>query len=640
MKTSTKKLLLASLLASSLIGYTNTTFADEIDDVIDEEKLSDNTINIGEDYAEVNGLRGTYSNGRWEAAGRSGTYTWPSKDTFKIHGGNSSAKTIGNNYISITLNRTFNLLFDDETYYGNLIGNQIILNGLNLSFGLEGSNPPTYNGTIDGNLFKINGGKFSNYYSTQPDITATNNTVEIAGNADVSNAYLYGGLLGDVDNASGNILKVNGVGYSAKNIYDFDTLNFNLPATTKNGDVALTLTKGSTNFSNRAINAVIAGGTNLTTGDKITLLSNGHGLNLSGTSMNNRFAEGVTLTYDTELNTSNNDVTLTLGPARVEEQTRAFNQGALVSSGEISRGTERLVDTLPIEDFEPGSEESGETSKMIMLSQSFGFFSNAGGGKIKTKTGNGSYVESRSNGFNAGFARILPDPDHASLIVAPVFDYGKSSYDSYLADGTHGHGDTKYFLGGLFIRKVNKNGFYWEGSFRGGKSDVTFSSKDFMMGNQPVNVGYNDSTPAFAGHIRLGMLKRLDKNNLMHIYGSYSHSHVNGMSSTISTGEHYKFDSVDNGTFMLGYRLTTRTSKISRIYTGLAFQYQFNGSSSVNYRGYSTPKAEMKGATGILELGWQIRPNKSNPWSLDINLTGRFGLQKGFAASAGLKKSF
>ena len=298
------------------------------------------------------------------------------------------------------------------------------------------------------------------------------------------------------------------------------------------------------------------------------------------------------------------------------------------------------MDSIRVEDFDPTDEESKENSSLKMISNSWGIFADMNGGKIKTKTGSGSYIQGKNRGFNMGLARMSGTPDNAPFVIAPVFDYGKTTYDSYLSDGTHGHGNAKYFLGGIFLRKMNKNGFYWEGSFRGGKADTNFYSHDFLRGSQRSSVGFDDSTPAFAGHVRIGKLKRLDKNNLMHVYGVYSHSHVNSMSTKLTTGEKYNFDSVDNGTFMLGYRLTTRTSKISQIYTGLAFQYQFNGSTSATYRGYTTPKAEIKGATGILELGWQIRPKKSHPWALDINFTGRIGLQKGITASAGVKKAF
>ncbi|MBR4903750.1 MAG: autotransporter outer membrane beta-barrel domain-containing protein [Selenomonadaceae bacterium] len=669
MKISTKKLLLAGILAGSLISYPNITFAadedeedisdveisedeEDIDTDIDEEesettttatettttpvsssttstgdeldnKLAYNTIEVGENEVEFNGVRVKQGVGQ-------GEYTF----TADSSSGNGN---VAWNKITINGGR-FNLIINGGSYTGSLIGNEFILNGGRLS--LNVNNELSFGGSVRDNVLKINGGDFANSYLTLPNVTATNNTVEISGSPNLSNVYLYGGILGDVDNASGNTLNVNAVGITARNIYDFDNLNFNLPSSTKNGDTALTLTEGSTDISNRTVNAVVAGGTGLTTGDKITLLANGNGLDTSGVSMNSRFAEGVTLTYDTELTPTSNGIELTLGAARVEEQTRALNQGAVVSSGEISNATSQIMDSLKVEDFDPTDEESKANSNLMMISNAWGIFADMNGGKLKTKTGNGSYVKSKSRGMNLGLARVLSDPDSAPFVIAPVIDYGKTNYDSYLADGTHGHGNSKYFLGGLLVRKMNKNGFYWEGSFRGGKADTSFSSNDFFRGSRRSSVGFDDSTPAFAGHVRVGQLKRLNKNNLMHVYGIYSHSHINSMNTTISTGENYNFDSVDNGTFKLGYRLTTRTSPISNIYTGLAFQYQFNGATAATYRGYTTPKAEIKGATGILELGWQIRPQKSHPWALDINFTGQIGLQKGIYASAGVKKAF
>ena len=604
-------------MAGSLVNC-NVAFAD--DDELDN-KLAYNTVEVSDNEIVFNGVTQSYDGSEY-------TFT---------AGSSSGEGDIAWNKITINGGR-FTLYVNGGSYTGSLIGNEFILNGGRLT--LSVNDALSFGGTVRGNILRISGGEFANSYLYLPLVTATDNTVEITGNADLSNVYLYGGILGDVDSASGNTLNVNAVGLTARNIYDFDSLNFYLPVSAQNGDTALTLTEGSTDISGRTITAVVAGGTGLTTGDKINLLVNGNGLDTTNTTLDGRFAEGVTLTYDADLAATDNGLELTLGASRVEEQTRALNQGAIVSSGEIVRATDRIINALQVEDFEPGGEDSNANANLMMISNSWGIFADAGGGKIRTKTGSGSYVDSRGKGMNLGFARTLADPEGSSFVIAPVFDYGKTSYDSYLRDGTHGKGDAKHFLGGLFFRQMNRNGFYWEGSFRGGKAETDFTSHDFKMGSQNIGVYYNDSAPAFAGHVRFGKLQRLDRNNLLHVYGLYSHSHVNSMDTKISTGERYDFDSVDSGTFQAGYRLTTRTSPISNIYTGLAFQYQFNGSTSATYRGYTTPKAEVKGSTGILELGWQIRPRKSNPWALNININGRIGLQKGVSASAGVRKAF
>ena len=163
-----------------------------------------------------------------------------------------------------------------------------------------------------------------------------------------------------------------------------------------------------------------------------------------------------------------------------------------------------------------------------------------------------------------------------------------------------------------------------------------------MTSNGSPNFVHYDKTsaPVFAGHLRLGRQLRLNKNNLLDYYGIYFHSHQGGMNLHLSTGENYHFSSATSSRTRLGYRLTTRTSKISRIYTGLAFQYEHNPNVVGTYKGRRTPNAGSCGASGMLEFGWMIRPNKDNPWMLDLNATGFVGLQRGLSGTIKLQKEF
>ena len=114
------------------------------------------------------------------------------------------------------------------------------------------------------------------------------------------------------------------------------------------------------------------------------------------------------------------------------------------------------------------------------------------------------------------------------------------------------------------------------------------------------------------------------------------------MGADLSSGEHYNFSSADSGRFRIGYRMTTRTSKISRIYTGLAYQYEHASGITAKYlaKDLSTASAGNSGSSGMLELGWQIKPLKNNPWMVDINATGWIGHQRGVTAFAKVQKAF
>lgn len=304
---------------------------------------------------------------------------------------------------------------------------------------------------------------------------------------------------------------------------------------------------------------------------------------------------------------------------------------------------DKLVDWLPPRSFDFDDEaEDDVTLPDVPQKEPKGYeiFITGSGGSFRTKTGSGSYIESTLKGFDVGFGRSI-DYSNGRLVFAPIFEYATGDYDSYLADGMHGKGSTKYMAGGLIGRKTFKSGLYIEASARGGKTERDFSSDTMTSSGSPIFVHYSKtSAPIFSGHLRIGKQLRLNKNNLLDAYGIYFHTHQGSMNVNLSTGEDYHFSSANAGKLRLGYRLTTRTSKISRIYTGLAFQYEHNSDAIGMYKGRRTPGTGNHGASGMLELGWMIRPNKDNPWMLDLNATGFVGHQRGLSGTLKLQKEF
>ena len=512
-------------------------------------------------------------------------------------------------------------------------------------------NADNYKLNFDGNTFNISGGKHSNSYISMPNVTSTNNTVNISNSPDLSGAYIYSNYFGDAGTTSGNTLNIYSSGLTAKNIYGFDKFNFHIPTETTSGSTILTLTNGTTNIDNSNITAYISGGSILSTGDYVNLFSNSNGLTGSPGSSNVKFAEGVTLLYDANISNDGNNLIMTLGNAIVNEDSKAASQTLNSTNEVVASGTERIMDWLPPEELEEAVADansdnvdpSAVTSQIAaVINKSFGVFASMDGGRLKTKTGNGSYVKMKPTGIDLGFARAIESQKGNTWVFAPLLDYGKSDFDSYLPNGTHGSGSSKYFAGGLIGRRIQNNGFYYEASLRGGKSttDCSFQSEILKNYNAPNTIAYHATAPVFAGHIRLGKLMRLNKNNLLHVYGIYAHNHINGISADLTTGERYNFDAVDSGKFRIGYKLTTRVSGLSKIYTGLAYQYEFNGGTSANYKNYTTAETDVKGSSAMIELGWQMQANKKSAWVVDFNVTGWTGIQQGVTASAKIKKSF
>lgn len=141
--------------------------------------------------------------------------------------------------------------------------------------------------------------------------------------------------------------------------------------------------------------------------------------------------------------------------------------------------------------------------------------------------------------------------------------------------GTNNAGDIGAIYGGdSYTGNMHRNGFYYEGSFRAGKVKTDFASDNIDKTGAFGRVTYDTSATTLAGHLKIGKAFRLNKNNFLDVYGIYYHAHQNGMSADLSSGEHYNFSSANSGRFRIGYRLTTKVSKISKIYTGLAYQYE------------------------------------------------------------------
>ena len=83
----------------------------------------------------------------------------------------------------------------------------------------------------------------------------------------------------------------------------------------------------------------------------------------------------------------------------------------------------------------------------------------------------------------------------------------------------------------------------------------------------------------------------------------------------------------------LGARITHALNAKNNIYGGLAWQYEFNGDARATYSvSGEAPSPSVKGSSGMLELGWQVKPGKS-PMTIDLGVTGWVGKQRGITAN-------
>lgn len=528
--------------------------------------------------------------------------------------------------------------FNTLNVYGGTL-NGLTQGGYILEDGKANNNTVNiYGGTINGDIY---GG----YVGGAGEVSG--NTINIYG-GNLSGANIYAGYLGGNTNlyGSGNSLNFYTKDVVAKNVGGFDMVKFKLPSDIKSGDAILTLTDSAgTQLNQTKISMSTQGGANLKEGDSITLFQNtngGMGFDINAINQENPDAvishgiawDNYALFEPITSGGRQTGLRVNVGARTTDElkrQTQLLGEGAVNAISMIDSGTDRLLNWLPPEEIEMRSID--ETTK-------FELFMGAGVEYLNIDTGNGSNLKNKNGGTNVGAARALKNR-HGMFIFAPITDYGTSAYNSSLSDGTRGAGNSQYFAAGLIARQWNNNGMYYEGSFRAGRLKTSFVSDNFYVGNEQTHVSYTDHTSCYTGHVRIGWRAKVSPQNIMDIYGVYSQNHVGGIDAEISkVNQTYHLDSSDSKRFRLGARLTREINDHNRFYSGLAYQYEFGGEVIGNYMGYETRKVGLKGSSGMIEFGWQLRPTPNSAVMLDSALVGWVGTQKGFAFQCKLKKDF
>ena len=268
-------------------------------------------------------------------------------------------------------------------------------------------------------------------------------------------------------------------------------------------------------------------------------------------------------------------------------------------------------------------EEEGSVNPFITMS--------ANNQKLDT----GSHVDLKAWNMNLGFAKKINN-NSGKLIIVPVIEYGRGSYDSYLDNGTHGDGDAHFWGAGLMAKQLNDDGLYYEGSLRAGRMSTDYQSA--VAGG----IKYDSDATYYAAHLGMGKVVQLNDKDTLDYYGKLFYTRQQGDKVTVGTGATYDFDATTSLRTRLGARYTHQLSEKNAFYAGLAWQHEFDGESNAivatTLGSASAPAPSMKGDTGIMELGWRV--NNSDKFELGLGVNGSVGKQKGVGFNLSLNFSF
>ena len=493
---------------------------------------------------------------------------------------------------------------------------------------------------------------------------AENNKVILKNGAKIK-GDVYGGVVITIDSQDGiknNTLEVVGKGNEAKSIQNFDKLNFFITKDLIANDTMLKVT-GTALVNNAEIKAGVELGTKLKKNDTINLIDAGE---LKADNIKTGTLTDGLINIDKGIKVAigpdgNKLVGVINGTTPPGGGTTPPGGGGTTPPGGGGTTPPGGGGTTPgagslYADADAKSPVETQSAALTMLNLGHDLLTTAGyenaalavdgeeEGSVNSfitmsannqKLDTGSHVDLKAWNMNLGFAKKINN-NSGKLLIAPVIEYGRSSYDSYLDNGTHGDGDAHFWGAGLMAKQLNDDGLYYEGSLRAGRMSTDYQSA--VAGG----IKYDSDATYYAAHLGMGKVVQLNAKDTIDYYGKLFYTRQQGDKVTVGAGATYDFDATTSLRTRLGARYTHQLSEKNAFYAGLAWQHEFDGESNAivatTLGSASAPAPSMKGDTGIMELGWRV--NNSDKFELGLGVNGSVGKQKGVGFNLSLNFSF
>lgn len=546
------------------------------------------------------------------------------------------------------------------------------------------NNEITFNGTLqNGSIyggyvqFDITQGTATKSDGTPGDTSVTltgtqaqtiNNIVTIGDNARFNNTgtSLYGGYLQyntgfapqTYDVFTGNTLN-----WSAKapatfqSIANFEHYNFTLNPAYANTNTALinaqdiilgtnssNISDGNTTPSKIAV-AGIHSGNVLKAGDEFILMQASNSMTGDGTggTTNNitQAQQGISLLYDVQTTvdmgskqaratilvcrTGAGGICVANGAARVNPRLKAFSEGYLAGSQLVMRGADMAADDA----FRAINEQNNQNGWMpfaIMSAQ-------------HNRYNSGSHIKSNDFLLTGGLSY-----QQNNLTAGAFVEGGWGSYDTYNsfynAASVKGDGHDRYYGLGLLGRYDFESGLYADASLRFGRNRNKFDTNDIQNIATGEYASYTVSSNYVSAHIGIGYIMQLNGKNQLDISAKYLYSTLGGKDAVIA-GDSINFERINSHRVRLNATLNHQYSPTLTFNTGVGYEHEFDSKArATTYGIYSIDAPSVRGGTGIVSVGANIKPAANQRLTLDIKANGYTGKREGVGASIRVNYAF
>ena len=533
------------------------------------------------------------------------------------------------NNVDDNFDRTHIFGKDGGTIYLNLIAGH---GGLGEVYGNKIN---LYGGTVTGIVTAAESKLGTENYSTR----LHDNEINIYGNADLTLAKLYGAALFNDETrehsptfGTNNALNIYGVkNISVAELTAFNNYNFYLPENVQNHDVIISVTgENSTNISGSQIYAVVPQTANLNLTDRIILINNNSGIADSAATSYLGVNSGD-LTSKWYFDTST-EADILVGKADANNVVLSFSAPKLSPPTKLIPEVRVPTVINKIADFISGDLASIEAAG----SQIYTPFYAVTGGSTTYKTG--SHVTVRGTNLIVGFSRKIENPK-SKMLIAPLIEYGRGNYDSYLDGGEHGSGHHRNIGGGVVFRKKFSDGKFYDGSLRLGRIKTDFESHSFGT-RRNISETFKTNSHYLGAHIGVGREIQHSRKEIVTYGAKFLYSHTGADTMKLTTGEDYHLSSVDSYRIKIGISEEYEPNNIHNFYFGAGLEYEFSGKSYGEHGGLRTETPSTKGLSGIFEFGWIIKPRGDEKFSLDLSGVGSVGKNRGLTGRLGINWRF
>ena len=650
--------------------------------IVSDTNIGSGTNTIGTKGTLLLSGNGTYTND-WTLSGAGSAIATDNNNTLSgVLSGNGGLTKTGTGTLTLTGNNTYagGTAINDGTLKGNIasgtdlsIADSATYDGANKARSVGGLNgggkilntdgltvqSGDFAGIIDNSntsLTKTGAGTLTlsgtNTYTGMT--TVRSGTLALGSDLTSNQLTLYGGTVFDRGshnhNLDNGILSVNGAN-SQSAMYKGDlsarnaTLNFISPVHPTQPLLRVT---GDTDVSGSAYNVGLSGGTSLAAGSTLTLLEVGAGKML--TANNLRKGGGIVqigstvahdITTDVALDPTTgrlNAVTAQVSPGRATDQSKALSEGFLGGLALNLQGADLVAGR--------GMDSAVRASSGTDDAERHGFagFGVLSGGSLRYNTG--SHLDMNSLSLLTGLAWGI-DLAPGRLTLGAFFEYGNGSYDTHNsftnAASVDGDGNAYYLGGGILARmdfvNIGPGRFYAEASGRAGKTHNEYDSSD-LRDAAGRKADYDSSSPYYGLHFGTGYVWNINDAATLDLYGKYFWTRQQGDSVGLSTGEHLSFDDINSSRLRFGGRFAYILNEHVAPYIGAAWEHEFDGKARAKTNGFDIDAPNLRGNTGIGELGLSLTPSADLPLTIDLGVQGYTGKHEGVTGSLMVKWEF